>query len=98
VPRKLTPQEIVRLRARMDRINAQLAQLLQRRARLALAIGRKKAHLALRAADPAREREMLANALKSAPPGFDRRELARIFRAVFAASRKLVVRDRRGAR
>ena len=86
------------MRARMDRLNAKLAELLQRRARLALAIGRKKIEFDLAAPDPAREREMLANVLKTAPPGFERRELARIFRSIFAASRSLVVRDRRVTR
>lgn len=78
----------------MDRLNAQIAAVLQQRARLALAISRKKAELGLAPADPAREREMLAAVLSDAPPGFARRDLARIFRTVFAASRALVVRDR----
>ena len=86
------------MRARMDRLNAQLAALLQRRARLALAIGRSKAARRLRAADPQREREMLAALLRDPAPGFERAELARILRAVFAASRRLVVRDRRALR
>lgn len=94
--RKTTnPREIARLRERMDRLNAELASLLQARARLALEIGRAKAELGLAAADPARERAMLAAVLRSAPRGFPRRELERIWRAIFAASRALVVADRR---
>jgi chorismate mutase len=83
------------MRREMDRLNAELAALLQRRARLVREIGRRKRALGLGAADPAREREMLARVLARAPRGFERAELARIFRAVFAASRRLVVRARR---
>jgi hypothetical protein len=41
---------------------------------------------------------MLAAALTGAPAGFPRRELATLLRAVFAASRRLVVADRRRPR
>lgn len=82
----------------MDRLNAQLAVLLQQRASLALTIARAKAELGLAAADPRREREMLARVLREAPAGFPRRELASIYRAIFAASRKLVVSDRARSR
>jgi chorismate mutase len=80
----------------MDRLNARLVVLLQQRARLALAIGRAKRRRGLAAADPARERAMLRAALAGAATGFSRRELQRLLRAVFAASRALVVRDRGG--
>jgi chorismate mutase len=79
----------------MDRLNARLAALLQARARLALKVARTKARHGLPAPDPARERAMLAAVLRAAPPGLPRRDLAGVFRAVFAASRRLVVRDRR---
>jgi 3-deoxy-7-phosphoheptulonate synthase/chorismate mutase len=82
----------------MDRLNLRLAALLQSRARLAREIGRVKAPLGLAAPDPARERDMLRRALATAPPGFAQRELAALLRAVFAASRRLVVADRRRAR
>ena len=79
----------------MDRLNARLAVLLQSRARLARAISRRKARLGLGAHDPARERRMLRDVLRAAPPsGFPRESLERLFREVFAASRRLVVRDR----
>jgi chorismate mutase len=79
----------------MDRLNARLAALLQARARLALKVARAKARHGLAAADPARERAMLSKVLEDAPAGFPRRDLAALVRAVFAASRALVVRDRK---
>jgi chorismate mutase len=98
MPRKPpSRREIARLRARMDRLNLRLAALVQQRARLALAIGREKARLGLRAPDPAREREMLRAVLRGAPEGFPPAELERIFRAVFRASRDLVTHDRKRA-
>lgn len=88
------PPSIQHLRARMDRLNARLVVLLQARARLARAIGRAKARHGLAAADPARERAMLRALLADAAPGFLRAELARVLRAVFATSRRLVLADR----
>lgn len=82
----------------MDRLNARLVALLQARARLAREIGHAKRDLGLSAPDPARERAMLRAALADAPPGFPRRELAALLKAVFAASRRLVVSDRRRRR
>jgi chorismate mutase len=88
------PATVVRLRKRMDRLNARLVAALQARARLALRIARTKERAGLPAPDPARERAMLAAVLRAAPAGFARRDLARLVRAVFAASRRLVVGDR----
>lgn len=89
------PPDVVRLRARMDRLNARLAATVQARARLALDIAARKARAGLPAADPARERAMLRAVLDAAPEGLPRRDLARVFRAIFDASRRLVVRARR---
>jgi|GEM_PF-5755016 len=88
------PPSIQHLRARMDRLNARLVVLLQARARLAGTIGRAKARHGLAAADPARERAMLTSLLTDAAPGLGRAELSRVLRAVFAASRRLVLKDR----
>jgi len=82
----------------MDRLNARLLLLIEARAQLALRIGRAKAKLALPAADAARERQMLARLTRSASSTLPREELARIFRAVFAASRRAVIRARRERR
>ncbi len=82
----------------MDRVNAQVVAVLQARARLALRIAREKERHGHPAPDPAREREMLRAMLAGAPEGFPRADLAPILRAILAASRRLVVRDRAGGR
>lgn len=79
----------------MDRINARLATVVQSRARLAREIGVLKAELGLPATARKREREMLTRILRDAPPGFARADLERIFRTVFATSRRLVIAERR---
>lgn len=88
-----------RLRARMDRLNRRLVELLQARARLARQIGRVKQRAGVAAPDPAREREMLraglAAGLAGRPGGFPPAELRALLRGLFAASRRLVLRDRR---
>ena len=89
------PREIARLRREIDALNAELAELLQARARLVKEIGRRKARLGLPAVDARREREMLARILEGAPEGFSKRDLARILREVFAASRKVAREARR---
>ncbi|MCC6409923.1 MAG: chorismate mutase [Planctomycetes bacterium] len=75
----------------MDRLNARLAADVQARARLALEIARAKAAHGLAAADPKREQAMLRRVLDEAPAGFERCDLARIFKTIFVASRALVV-------
>jgi 3-deoxy-7-phosphoheptulonate synthase/chorismate mutase len=87
--------ELRRLRARMDRLNRRLAAVLQERARLADEIGALKRRQGLPAADPAREREMLAAVLDGAPRGFAREDLERIFKVVFRTSRARVEAARR---
>lgn len=86
---------IAALRRRMDALNRRLLELLERRTRLARSIGRAKAAAGLAASDPARERTMLADLLDAASGDLPRRDLERIFRGVFRASRAAVVRDRR---
>lgn len=75
----------------MDRLNSELAELVQARARLALAIAREKAKHGLPAADLARERDMLRRVLDEAPEGLPRCDLARVFKTLFVASRELVL-------
>jgi chorismate mutase len=80
------------LRARMDVLNRELVDLLQRRARHAAVIADWKRAHGVPPADPIREADMLARALEGAAPGFDRPVLEHLLREVFAASRDLVVR------
>lgn len=85
------------LRRRMDGLNLRLLALIEQRVKLAVRIGRAKHSLGLPAADPERERAMLARLLGSAGDAASPAELERVFRAIFAASRQAVVRDRRSA-
>jgi chorismate mutase len=79
----------------MDALNLRLLELVERRTRLARSIGRAKAAAGLAASDPARERAMLDALLEAASGELPRRDLERIFRSVFRASRAAVLRDRR---
>lgn len=79
----------------MDRLNLRLLALIEQRVRLAVRIGRAKHSLGLPAADPQRERAMLEQLLGSAGDCASPADLERVFRAIFSASRKAVVRERR---
>jgi chorismate mutase len=78
----------------MDRLNGELVEVLQRRARLAVEIGRVKERLGMGAVDRVRESGMLKAAVDAAPEGFSREELARVLKVVFGASRRRVERER----
>lgn len=95
-----TAPELARQRARMDRLNRRLRDLLQERARLAIGIARWKAERGLPVADPARERAMLAAMLRSPGEGFEPLVLRQLLRAVLRASRSAALQatGRRGAR
>lgn len=82
-----TRRDLARQRARMDRLNLRLRDLLQQRARMAIGIARWKAARGLSIADPERERAMLAAMLEAPGPGFDRAVLRRLLRGVLLASR-----------
>ena len=82
-----TSAELARRRARMDRLNVRLRDLLQQRALLAVAIARWKKARGLPVADPARERVMLAAMLAAPGPGFEPPALRRLLRAILRESR-----------
>lgn len=78
--------ELESVRARLDRLNLELLQLLNQRLRLVEAAVETKLTAGLGLHDAAREREMLA-ALQVANGGpLPPEELRTVFRAVFAAS------------
>lgn len=81
----------VRLRGRVDRVNAALARLLQQRAALVIAIGKMKKRAGLPAIDPARERSMQLR-FSAARGGYSPAALRRILRAVLRESHPLVRR------
>jgi chorismate mutase len=94
-PDNRTQGDLARQRARMDRLNLRLRDLLQQRARLAIDIACWKAARGLPVADPARERAMLAAMLESPGPGFERPALQRLLRAILRESRAAAVVEAR---
>lgn len=91
--RAATPErELARRRTAIDRLNRELRDLLQRRARLTLDVAAWKRARGLAVVDPARERDMIERLLADPGPGFDRETLARLLRSVFGACRRLAVR------
>lgn len=92
VARAVLPRELLALRTRMDRLNRRLRDLIQERARLALAIARVKRAHGLPVVDRAREAATRRAMLRGAGHGFDRKTLARLVNAVLDASRQLMAR------
>jgi len=91
------PPGLTRRRARIDRLNLRLRDLLQQRARLASDIARWKRTAGLPVEDRTREQHMLDMLLAEPGPGFDRATLRRLLLAIFAASRRHAVRDSAGS-
>jgi chorismate mutase len=87
------PPGLVRRRARIDRLNLRLRDLLQQRARLAADIARWKRTAGFPVEDRTRERYMLDTLLAEPGPGFDRATLRRLLQSIFAASRRHAVRE-----
>ena len=82
-----------RQRARMDRLNARLLAVLQRRAQLAVTIARWKHARGLTVPDARREAEMMRAWMKQSGPGFTPAALRRILRTVLDESRRLAIRS-----
>jgi 3-deoxy-7-phosphoheptulonate synthase/chorismate mutase len=80
-------------RARIDALNLRLRDLLQERARVVRGLAKWKRAQGLPIADHAREAEMLRKVLHVPGDGFDRAALAKLFHAVFRASRELAERQ-----
>ena len=81
--------DIARCRARIDRVDGQILALLNRRARLAQRIGRKKAQLDATALVPARERRILKSLIATNRGPLSPRAVGGIFREIISASRAL---------
>ena len=88
-PMTTEPDTIDRLRATVDELDRLLVDLLNRRARLALAVSREKARLGLDVRIPAREQDVLARVQQANPGPLDQRAVTRLFRSIIAESRRL---------
>ncbi|MGE0707718.1 MAG: chorismate mutase [Planctomycetota bacterium] len=82
------------MRAEVDRVDDALLGLLRERAALARRFGALKRELDLPALDPAREEALLARLAAAAGPELDEAASRRVFAAVLAECRALVVRAR----
>jgi chorismate mutase/prephenate dehydratase len=82
------------LRRQIDRIDDQLLRLLNRRARVALAIARQKARVNSRVYAPAREKGVLARVARANRGPLHDRLIRAIFREIISASRSLEERPR----
>lgn len=83
---------IERRRDEIDAIDAELLGLLNRRAALALEVGRRKRGAGLPLRDIHRERRILARALEENPGPLSAAAVERLFRAILAESRRLARR------
>jgi chorismate mutase len=75
-------------RRKIDEIDEQLVELLNRRAQLAIEIGDFKRRHRLSAISPEREREILDRACRSSAGPLNERAIARLFRAILTESRR----------
>ena len=81
-----------RWRSRIDAIDRKLLQLLNRRARLALEVGRKKRAAGIALRDPRREAAILARMRQRNPGPLTAPAVGRLFRAILAESRRVEAR------
>lgn len=77
------------LRAKIDRIDQQLVELVNQRAQLALEIGRIKHESGVACYAPAREEEVLARVAELSQGPLDERSLRAVFRELISGSRAL---------
>jgi len=80
---------IERWRDEIDALDAELLGLLNRRAELALEVGRRKVGAGLPLRDPKRERRILERAARENGGPLGRAAVERLFRAILAESRRL---------
>jgi len=83
---------IERWRDEIDAIDAELLGLLNRRAGLALEVGRRKRGVGLPLRDARRERQILTRALRANPGPLGAAAVERLFRAILAESRRMARR------
>ncbi len=86
---KCSPNEIRRCREEIDRLDAELVRLLNRRASIALDLAQIKHGLGWDVCDPERERQVLTQVASSNSGPFDPRSLKRIFRRIIWESRRM---------
>ncbi len=94
--RKCSPEEVCRKREEIDRLDAELVRLLNRRASIAMELAEVKQGLGWGMCDPDRERQVLAQVVGSNTGRFDEQGLCRIFRRIIFESRRMEERSQEG--
>ena len=84
-----SPEDVRRRREEIDRLDAELVLLLNRRASIALDLAQLKLSLGWTICDPERERQVLTQVADSNPGPFDHKSLKRIFRRIIWESRRI---------
>lgn len=84
-----SPQEVRRRREEIDRLDAELVRLLNRRAEVVLELAKLKHGMGWNICDPDRERQVLAQIAGSNSGPFDESGLCRIFRRIIFESRRM---------
>lgn len=82
-------EQIAAFREEIDRIDSQLLSIFNRRASLALEIGKIKKHLQLPVYDPAREKRIFDRMKGDNPGPLDAGAVVRLFERVIDESRRL---------
>lgn len=83
------PDILQRLRATVDELDRLLVDLLNRRARLALAVSREKFRLGMDVRIPAREQDVLSRVQQANAGPLDQQAVGRLFQSIMAESRRL---------
>ena len=76
-------------RAEIDQLDGELLRLLNRRARIACALGQVKIAEGLPAYDSRRERQVLARVCAANPGPFEKESVTRIFRRIILETRRI---------
>jgi len=87
--RKCSPEDVGRCREEIDRLDAELVRILNKRAALALDLAQFKQALGWDIHDAKRERQVLLQVTGSNPGPFDHRGIKRIFRRIICESRRM---------
>ncbi|MEE9165969.1 MAG: chorismate mutase [Candidatus Neomarinimicrobiota bacterium] len=82
-------KRIAQLRKQIDEIDEEMIRLLAERIGLVEQLGQLKKELNLSAGDPEREKEIIDRLEKQAAGILSRDQIARIFRSIFHATRKI---------
>jgi chorismate mutase/prephenate dehydratase len=81
--------DVRRRREEIDKLDAELVRLLNRRASIALDLARLKQAMGWNICDPEREKQVLSQVADTNGGPFDHRSLRRIFRRIICESRRM---------